>query len=147
MTRFSLSTLLTLILATAALDAAAGDESKPWSQIDLGTIKQSDPDQYKLKLMAIDDRWDLTPEPLYQLVPGTHRLIMATTKPGFRQESYAEFNIELRPCMNYVLVAVHPRSTHNRDWTPTVTAARPIKRCMKKFGIAPPDTTIPAPTP
>lgn len=138
-----------LILAlTVAAQADAGDESRPWSQIDLGTIKQSDPDQYKLRLMAIDGRWDLTPEPLYPLAPGTHRFTMATTKPGFRDKAtYAEFGLELQPCMSYGLVAVHRRGTNNREWTPTVIAARPIKRCMKKFGLAPSDTAIPTPTP
>jgi hypothetical protein len=140
--------LLALALAAVAADAVAGDESKPWSQIELGTVKQSDPDQYKLKLMAIDDRWDLTPETLYQLVPGPHRFIMATTKEGFRGEAtYAEFGLEMQPCMNYRLVAVHQRGSNNREWAPTVTAAKPIKRCMKKFGIAASDAPVPTPTP
>ena len=148
MSRIPQFALLAVALAVLAPDAAAGDESKPWAQIDLGTIKKSDPDQHALKLMEIDGRWDLTPEPLYQLAPGTHRFTMATTKPGFRDKAtYAEFGLELQPCMNYELVAVHRRGTHNREWAPTVTAAKPIKRCMKKFGIAPSDAAIPTPTP
>lgn len=148
MSRIPRFVLLTLAIAVAAPNATAGDESRPWSQIDLRTIKKSDPDQYTLTLMAIDSRWDLTPETLYQLAPGTHRFIMATTKPGFRDRAtYAEFGLELQPCMSYELVAVHRRGTNNREWTPTVTAAKPIKRCMKKFGIASPDTTITVPMP
>jgi hypothetical protein len=146
-----------LILAlTVAARADAGDESKPWSQIDLGTIKQSDPNQHKLELRAIDGRWESSPDsldqmvPLYPLAPGPHRFIMATTKPGFRDRAtYVEFGLELQPCMSYALVAVHRggTSTNNLEWMPKVTAARPIKRCMKTFGIASPDATIPTPTP
>ena len=149
MSRLRLFSLLTFMFTGIAANiAVAGDESKPWSQIDLGTIKQSDPRQYGLKLMAIDGRWDLTPESLYQVAPGVRRFIMATTKPGFRDKpTYAEFGLELQPCMNYQLVAVHPHGTHNREWVPTVTTARPIKRCMKKFGITPSDAVIPTPTP
>ena len=157
MSRIPLFAVLILALALAVpVQADADDESKPWSQIDLGSIKLSDPGQHKLELMAIDDRWHSSPDPLdqlaplHQLAPGPHRFIMATTKSGFRDRAtYVEFGLELQPCMSYALVAVHRRgtSTNNLEWTPKVTAARPIKRCMKTFGIASADTTIPTPTP
>lgn len=148
MSRIPLFALLSLALAAAASNATADDESKPWSQIDLGTIKQSDPRQRTLKLMAIDGRWDLTPESMYRVAPGLRRFVMATTKPGFRDKpTYAEFGLELQPCMNYQMVAIHPLGTHNREWMPTVTIATPIKRCLKKFDIAPSDAAIPTPTP
>ena len=148
MSRIPLFALLSLALAAAASNATADDESKPWSQIDLGTIKQSDPRQRTLKLMAIDGRWDLTPESMYRVAPGVRRFVMTTTKPGFRDKpTYAEFGLELQPCMNYQMVAIHPLGTHNREWMPTVTIATPIKRCLKKFDIAPSDAAIPTPTP
>lgn len=148
MSRIPLFALLSLALAAAASNATADDESKPWSQIDLGTVKQSDPRQRTLKLMAIDGRWDLTPESMYRVAPGVRRFVMATTKPGFRDKpTYAEFGLELQPCMNYQMVAIHPLGTHNREWMPTVTIATPIKRCLKKFDIAPSDAAIPTPTP
>jgi hypothetical protein len=75
---------------------------------------------------------------------------MATTKRGFRDRAtYAEFALELQPCMNYVLVAEHERGTHNRKWQPRVVEARPIARCLKKFGLTGPsaDAPLPQPTP
>ncbi|MFZ5637930.1 MAG: hypothetical protein ACOY82_15220 [Pseudomonadota bacterium] len=140
------------LLAAAAVFSAAGsafaDESRPWSQIDLAPIRLSDPDLFRMQIQAIDGRWTLTPEPMYPLAPGSHRFVMATTKAGFRDRvTYAEFALELQPCMNYVLVAEHERGTHNRKWQPRVLEARPIERCLQRFDLPAPPADAPLPQP
>ncbi len=149
MTRIALSCLLSVVLTAVAADVRA-DESKPWTQIDTAPIRLSDPDLYRLTVQAIDSRWTLTPEPMYALAPGSHRFVMATTKRGNRERpTYAEFALDMQPCMNYEVVAEHERGTHNRKWQPRVVAARPIERCLKKFGLTAPaaDAPLPQPTP
>jgi len=150
MSRTSLFVLLALVLAVVAPNAAAGDESKPWTQMLLGQPKLSDPDEVQLVMIAIDGKRDFSPETLYQLAPGKHEFAMATTKAGNLGElAYLMFAIDMQPCMNYELVGEQARATSrdNHRWTPTLKSAKPIKRCMKKFNIAPPDAAIPTPTP
>ena len=70
MSRTPLFILLALTLVTAASSAAAGDESKPWTQMLLGQPKLSDPDEVQLVMIAIDGKRDFSPETLYRLAPG-----------------------------------------------------------------------------
>jgi len=150
MSRTSLFALLILALVTAAPSVIAGDESKPWTQILLGQPKLSDPDEMQLEMIAIDGKRDFSPETLYQLAPGKHEFAVATTKIGNLGEvTYQMFAIDMQPCMNYELVGVQERATsrNNNRWALTLKSAKPIKRCMKKFDIAPSDAPTPTPTP
>lgn len=140
MNRFALSCLLSLALMPVAAEVRA-DESKPWAQVVLGAPKLSDPRQMQLVMIAVDAKRDFSPETLYALTPGTHELAVAPTIPGNLGELRAiAFTLEMAPCMSYELVAdVEPgTSADNRHWKPVVKAARPIKRCMKKFDLAAP---------
>lgn len=148
MSRTPLFILLALTLVTAASSAAAGDESKPWTQMLLGQPKLSDPDEVQLVMIAIDGKRDFSPETLYRLAPGKHEFAVATTKTGNLGElTYLMFVIDMQPCMNYELVGEQARATSrdNNRWMPTLKSTKPIKRCMKKFGITPSDAAIPTP--
>lgn len=148
MSRISLHATLALALSLSAGTALAGDETKPWSQVVLGQPKLSDPRQGQLIMIAVSGKRDFSPETFYQLAPGKHEFAVAPTIGGNLGELRAiAFTLELAPCTTYELIAsVRPgTSNDNRNWLPVVRSAKPIKRCLKKFGLTAPDKDAPPP--
>lgn len=134
--------------ALLASPAEAGEADGPWAQLVSATPKASDPRQYPVGIYAIDDRWSLSPETYVQIKPGRHRiLVMETLDNASGLVTQVELPIDAKPCMAYHLLGIYPRGTSDPAWRPVVVTERPIKRCMKKFDIAPPDAAIPTPTP
>lgn len=142
--------LFALLALSMAAPAVFADESKPWSQILLGKPKLSDPDEVQLVMVGIDGKRDFTPETLYQLSPGKHEFSVATTKIGSLGElTYLIFSIDMQPCTTYELVGEQQRATsqNNRRWIPILKSMPQIKRCLRKFGIAPSQAPMPVITP
>jgi hypothetical protein len=140
---------LTLSLAATA-PALAGDESKHWSQIVLGQPKLSDPRQAQLVMIAVDGERDFSPETFYPLAPGKHEFAVAPTIEGTLGElRFIAFTLDMAPCTTYELIASRQPGTSidNRNWMPVVRSAKPIKRCLKKFGLTAPDKDAPLPAP
>ena len=143
-----------LVFAVAALGsilaspAGAGEADGPWAQLLSATPKTSDPTQYAVGIYAIDGRWSLSPKTYVQIEPGGHRiLVMEMGDNASGLVTQVELPVDAKPCMAYHLLGVYARGTSDPAWRPVVVTERPIKRCMKKFGIAPPDTTTFTPTP
>ncbi len=134
--------------AILALPADAGEADGPWAQLVSATPKASDPSQYAVGIYAIDGRWSLSPETYVQIEPGRHRiLVMEMRDNASGLVTQVELPIDAKPCMAYHLLGVYARGTSDPAWRPVVVTERPIKRCMKKFRIAPSDAAIPTPTP
>lgn len=126
-------------------NADAADQSRPWSRIRLPAAKAADPHQYRVTMLTIDGKNAFLDESEFDLAPGHHEFLIATTKPAtgaqLRDDSQRVYALEMRPCMSYELIAVHAPSIHNRDWTPTLKAERRIAGCIDQFGDAPATST------
>lgn len=141
--------LLSAVAVLGAILASPGDAGEgPWAQLVSATPKASDSSQYAVGIYAIDDRWSRSPETYVQIAPGRHRiLVMELSRNASGRVTQIELPIDAKPCVAYHLLGVYPRGTSDPAWRPVVVTEHPIKRCMKKHGIALPDKTIPTPTP
>jgi hypothetical protein len=131
----TLGAMLALSLNAGAVSPPAHvDETKPWSQLELPIAKRSNPDEFSVRVLAVNGYSELDNETVRRLLPGEHVFQLTTAKPG-RIPRHAEriYTLTMAPCMRYELVAVHTPSIDNYDWTPTLRATTPIQACLKKF--------------
>lgn len=133
--------LSALFLTGPAPQAQATDQSQPWSRIRLPITRASDPHEYRVTMLMIDGKNAFVEDSEFDLAPGPHEFRISTTKPALgpqlRDASQRVYTLEMRPCMSYELVAVHPLSIHNREWTPTLKSEKSIAHCAEKFAIEP----------
>lgn len=110
-----------------ATTAAEGDT---WSEVNIGAVTQSNPDEYAVTILAIDGSQNFKSKRSYKLAPGFHLLHIASTKAGRRGDvTYQPFAIEMAPCIRYELVALHDSQMSNRRWQVVVKNEKPIASC------------------
>jgi hypothetical protein len=120
---------------TVATSAVAGND-RPWAEIRIGGVADSDLGEYDVILIAINGSRDIGTTSRYELPPGMQNLRVASRKRGKSGEivSYP-LALEMKPCIRYELVANHATSTGNQGGRVEVKSESEIRSCAKKFGI------------
>lgn len=110
--------------------------AKPWSEFAVDVASRSNPDEYDVRVVAIDGSMEFERKPIHRVPAGFHFLELASTKAGRRGElSSQPFAIEAKPCVRYELVATHTDRMSNRRWRLDVKKEVPIRICQEKFGL------------
>ena len=111
--------------------------AKPWSEFAVDDVaSRSNPDEYDVRIVAIDGSMEFDRKPIHRVTAGFHFLELASTKVGRRGELTSQpFAIEAKPCVRYELVAIHADRMSNRRWRLDVKKEVPIRACAEKFGL------------
>ncbi len=107
----------------------------PFAVIDGSRPEGTDPHQYPVRIVAVDDQGYFNGPFEVMVTPGFHYLRLVTAKPGIRPGfdplSALPFPLFAKPCIRYRIAAQHQPSTSrdNTNWQARVLEQEPVAGC------------------
>lgn len=121
----------TVLLAAAALLGACA--MRPgYGEISGSAGAAPGLDLASTEIVGIDGRLLFDSRETWWLEPGTHDVLVVSTRRGRRFTVANELQIVVAPCMRYVIAARHTHALADAGWTPEVLRQEPIKGCKPR---------------
>ena len=101
--------------------------SQPYALIETDRTVSTDPKVHATYLVTLDGKAVLTPSP-YRVTPGLHTIQVGSLRTGDGNNRELQINIE--PCIKYIIVAVHESNLWNiKRWEAKIARQLPIRNC------------------